>query len=332
MKFTTNPNQKEELDILWVTWERQIRNRSMAGMVGAEYHEIISHSGRLARYLSSMFETVKLILRIRPGLVFAPNPSVVLAVMTLMLRPFFGYRFAIDAHYGGIVAYNGNRIFQSVLDYCNRKADLVVVTTEAHFNKVQEVGGLPFVCQDPLPEILANGEGIAAEEKKVFFICSFDQDEPYKSVFEGARLLLDQGFKLHVSGNYRKVAIDPQEFDWISFLGFVDEESFYRHLFSSEIVVDLTENEDCLVCGAYESVAAGKPMVLSDKAALVEFFSAGAIFTDHRPESIADAVRRAHAKREELMMDLEAWARDYRARMAKTRSALLKAALGVGDG
>jgi hypothetical protein len=54
--------------------------------------------------------------------------------------------------------------------------------------------------------------------------------------------------------------------------------------------IDLTTREDCLVCGAYESVGAVKPQILSDTRALRGYFHKGAVYAEHSVGSLRGAI------------------------------------------
>ena len=68
--------------------------------------------------------------------------------------------------------------------------------------------------------------------------------------------------------------------------------------------MDLTTRDNCLVCGAYEGVAAGKPLILSDSRATREYFSRGVVYTDNTPESIERCLREALADRSRLAQEV----------------------------
>jgi GTP:adenosylcobinamide-phosphate guanylyltransferase len=61
------------------------------------------------------------------------------------------------------------------------------------------------------------------------------------------------------------------------------------------------------VCGAYEAIAAGKPLITSTTAALRSYFAEVAVFTAHDPPAIARAVEEAYAGRERLTLQVSAW-------------------------
>lgn len=292
---------------IWITWENQIRNRSLSARLGADLHVITSKRARLVRYIICTTQSALLILRNRPSIVFAQNPSIILTLLMILLKYLFKYTFVTDAHYAGVIAPNGNLLFQTVLNFCNRHADFVIVTNETHVKYVEAVGGRALVCEDPLPDIEQHASLSSEQEKKVFFICSFDIDEPYTVVFEAAEILRKEGYIFWVSGNFNRVEITPSEWPHVQFLGYVPESEFYTHLAESQVVIDLTTQDNCLVCGAYEAMALDKPLVTSKTSALQKYFTSGTIFVDHDPESIANGVRLAYNLKDELKRQIYEW-------------------------
>jgi glycosyltransferase involved in cell wall biosynthesis len=302
------------LDAIWISWEKHVRNRSLSAQLGVELHELVSRRVRPLRYLSCTLGTILLIERHQPRVVFAPNPSIVLTCLLLGLKGVLGYRFATDAHYAGIVAANRNWVIQKVLDFCNRHADLVIVTNEEHQRYVESIGGNALICEDPLPDIEHYAEGVTEQVKKIFCICSFDVDEPYVQMFEAAAILQAEGYSFWVSGNYTRSGIVREQWPHVNLLGYVSIEEFYLHLAESQVVVDLTMQENCLLCGAYEAMAINKPLVTSKTSALQKYFTGGTVFVCHEPEAIAEGIRQAYSARIELKRQIEEWKRDARAR------------------
>lgn len=298
---------------IWISWEHQIRNKSMSTFLNANLY-VYEYKGNAAiRYFICMFKTLKIIHKIRPNIVFAPNPSIVLTFYLLLLRCVYHFKFVSDAHYAGIVAATGIvaakgvKIFQTALNLCNRWADCVVVTTEGHRQFVEKIGGKGLICEDPLPDISKYSEKEILYGKSVLFICSFDIDEPFRQVFNTGKKLSRLGYKIYVSGNYQKAKIDPIDYKEISFLGYVSEEVFYSYLYKSNIILDLTENENCLLCGCYEAMVAERPLVTSDSMALRRYFTRGTIFTSHDEDSIVNSIILAYENREKLKDSISEW-------------------------
>jgi spore maturation protein CgeB len=88
------------------------------------------------------------------------------------------------------------------------------------------------------------------------------------------------------------------------------------------VIVDLTAIEDCLVCGAYEAVALGRPLVTSDTAALRAYFRQGTVYSRHDSVSLAAAITYALAHRERLAAEMRELKPDLIASWTTQRDAL----------
>jgi len=67
----------------------------------------------------------------------------------------------------------------------------------------------------------------------------------------------------------------------------------------------LVNRDLTLLCGAYEAVAVGKPLITSDWPVLRNYFSSGTLYVDNTPESIRDGVQRVAQGREQLSREMQ---------------------------
>jgi glycosyltransferase involved in cell wall biosynthesis len=293
---------------LWVDWDRHLRSRTLARRLDVTLLEVRIGGNRIWRYLKSIRRTMSALRGARPSIVIATNPSIVLGLLLLGVRRWFGFALVSDAHYVGIRSLRGQRLMQRVLDFYNSRADLVIVTNERQAQYLASIGGRPFLCPDPLPDLSDRiGARVAVPEKSVFLICSFERDEPYEAAFDAFSQLQQSGYTLFVSGNYRRASVDPARFPWVRFLGYVSEPDYYSYLVSCAVTMDLTLLEDCLLCGAYEALAARRPLVISNTQALRDYFGTAAVLTNNTPEAIAASVERAYAQRSALTQEATKW-------------------------
>ena len=72
--------------VVWLTWEHQRRNAGVAGALGARLCEMDLPGGRFRRYLRAVPATTRVMLRQRPGVAVAQNPSLVLAEARALWR------------------------------------------------------------------------------------------------------------------------------------------------------------------------------------------------------------------------------------------------------
>jgi glycosyltransferase involved in cell wall biosynthesis len=95
-----------------------------------------------------------------------------------------------------------------------------------------------------------------------------------------------------ITGDYKKkkVRMNQNITPNIFFTGYLPDSEYWSMLRSVNLAVDLTNREHCLVCGAYEAVAVGTPLVLSDTHALKSYFYKGAVYVSNNAESISQQI------------------------------------------
>ena len=191
--------------------------------------------------------------------------------------------------------------------YFQHKADLTIVTNKSLADLVAHNGGKPFTLPDKLPVMLPAAKQIKLEGKyNIVYTCSFNSDEPYMEVINCARNL-PEDVLIYITGNFKKqkrigvVNLPPQ----IIFTGFLSENDYWQLLYAADIMIVLTKRENCLVCGGYEAIAIGKPLILSDRKILREYFYKGTIFTANRSELISDTIFRGIKGIDKLQADVK---------------------------
>jgi len=290
---------------VFITWERHRRTREIAAALHVKLVEVLSRSKGMRRYPSLVIRTIAALVTDRPTHLIVQCPSIVLALLAVLLRPFIGYRLVIDLHNEAVEPFiNKSSLYTKILAFLHRSADLGVVTNDPLCAIVRANGGRPFVLPDRVPEIEPAPRAERPATAHVVFVCTFAPDEPFTEVIEAGRLLGDR-VALLVTGrppaSLLASALPPN----VSLTGFVPEAEYERLLREASVVVDLTAMENCLVCGAYESVALGKPLVTSDTRALRSHFRKGTVHTQHDAVSIASAIREAITRSTQLELEMD---------------------------
>lgn len=287
---------------IWVTWEIQRRNRSLARAVGAELHELVIGGSRLSRYLKLIPRTFGLVRRAQPRVIYYQNPSIVLAALlaTMKLLRLTKASLVGDYHNAGV---NPPASARWLVPFIVRHTDLVIVSNRNLEKPIEAFGGRAMSIPDPIPEF-----DVAApppsQKFEVFFVCSWASDEPIVEVLKAARSVAQSapGVVIAITGRPKLERVGwkdavPQN---VELTGFLSEHDFERRLLGASVVLDLTTRDDCMVCGAYEATSAEVPMVLSDNPPTRTYFRQGALFTDNTAASIAREILDAHARHAEL--------------------------------
>lgn len=287
---------------IWLTWEKQRRNRSMSKAVNAPLYELISDRSRLLRYLALSARTLAVIRREKPSLVFAQNPSIVLSLLVVLLRPVFGYRVIIDCHNSGLYPLEGrNNVLNAVARFIVRRADRVIVTNEHLADTCRRWGGTGLVVPDPLPQFPGlkgtggdSGMGWSGGRPlRLLCICTWAEDEPVAEIVRAAAVFSPQVLSLEVTGKPRGPVAEAVSLpESVTLLGFLSDAEYVRRLSRADAVIVLTKRDHCLNCGAYEAVSRETPGILSNSAALREHFSQGFVFVDNTTQGIQVGIHR----------------------------------------
>jgi glycosyltransferase involved in cell wall biosynthesis len=251
------------------------------------------------RYLELIPRTVRSLRQQRADVLVVQSPSIVLSLLCTVLRPWLGYRLVVDAHNDAI--FSPWRAFQPLTRWLVKAADLVIVTNRPLADVVVRFGSTPFVLPDPIPsapDVEESGlQPPPGTGLRIAVVATYALDEPIAAVLSAAASV-GNGYQFSLTGNPAKLSSELRvaASENVNFTGFLPEAEYWRLLRNSDVVMDLTLLENCLVCGAYEALAVERPMILSDNAASIELFGEAALYTDNSPASIQAAVERAGAE------------------------------------
>lgn len=284
---------------VWITWEHQRRSIELARALDAELFVLLGQSSdiknRWVRYFTLGLRTIRVLCSDRRELVFAQNPSMALALELCLLRRVLGFILVIDRHSNfkfDLTAGWKWGLFHWVSRFTVRHADLTIVTNKHLHGVVETWGGYSFVLQDKLPELPLARRVDLPGEKNIVFVSTFARDEPVSEVLRAAAMLPAR-FVVHITGNSKRfprqeqLAALPEN---VRLTGFLPEADYQSLLMSADVIVVLTSQDHTLTCGAYEAVALGRPTVLSDTAAIRDYFRAGAVYTQPTAEGIREAI------------------------------------------
>ncbi len=289
-------------DRIWITWEAHRRSRGLSAALDARLHEITWHGGRLRRYLCSAWRTFRILCKARGAVVFVQSPSIVLALLATAVGKFTAALVVVDAHNGGIDPLDGRSRFLTWLARLSlRMSDLVIVTNVGLARQVQQLGARTAILTDPIPDFpQTSGGEMRSDRTRILAICTWASDEPYLELIKAAPLL-PPGCELAITGRPRltreQLVALPSN---VLLTGFISEAEYVGRLRTSDLIVDLTTRENCLLCGAYEAISVHKPLVVSDTGALRTLLDDAAIYCANDAQSIAAGMTAALGRLEEL--------------------------------
>ncbi|MBM9616843.1 glycosyltransferase [Desulfobulbus rhabdoformis] len=289
---------------IWFTWEYQRRNKSLSKEVDAELFEIVTKKKYIARYIISSYNTVKIVRKEKPDILFCQNPSIMLSFLCLFLRKIYKFKVVVDEHYAGLYPLEGKFfILNSIAKYISIKSDYVIVTTKKLCDEVKLWGGTPFILEDPIPLFDEPINDIVMPSTyNVLYICSWSKDEPFDEAINAFSEMKFMNF--YISGKYSNKIKTKNICKNINLTGYVSEKEYISLLKNVDLVIVLTRREECLNCGAYEALSFEKPMILSNTKAIRDYFNNGVVYTDNDRDSIKKSLINAFDHQDVLKKDI----------------------------
>lgn len=292
---------------IWITWHEHRRTRSLVHWLDIPVFVYDDHK-TLNRYTVGPLWTLKVLLRERPDVVFT-HFSFVLQLMIVVYKYLFRFgnvKVVSDCHNKALKRkIDGplSLIFLQFKKLVFHGTDLIVVTNTSLIDFARVYCSQVAILRDPLTDWEGSDEKarvskVDTNSDYIFYICSFDKDEPIELIFDSALAITQElNCQVFISGRIPEQDV-PERIkasNDVVLTGFMSIEKYQETLFLASAVVVLTEDDDCLVCGAYESIGASIPTVLSKTASLKACFGGSACYTMHTPEDIVKQVRLALA-------------------------------------
>jgi glycosyltransferase involved in cell wall biosynthesis len=184
------------------------------------------------------------------------------------------------------------RLFWGIKSWSFKYADLCIVSNEGLIPDIRALSHNFYVLPDKIPQV-PEFSLIEPVNDTCVYVNSFAVDEPHQEVLAAARGL-NRRARLFFTGKV------PTSFNLLKELpanvyltGFLPDNVYFKLLKSAGCILALTSEEDCLQCGAYEALALGVPMVLSDTLALRSYFGTAAVYVKNEASEICYGIEKA---------------------------------------
>lgn len=292
--------------LIWIAWEKQRRTTELARALGAPLYRYLFQAPYPLRVLVVLAQTLIRLCLSRPRVLIVQNPSIVLAAFACAVRRTFGMKVVVDRHSNFKLSTLESRqmryrIFHALSRYSTRAASWTIVTNDYLRELVEGWGGRAVVLRDKIPELGLTTPQPLGPGWHIVYICSFGSDEPIDVVI-GAAQLLGNDATIHVTGDSARAragVIDSAP-ENVKFTGFLTDDAYLSLLGSCDVVLTLTTQDHTIQCGAYEAVAAVKPLVFADHPEMTAYFYKGSVTTRIAPEPLAEALSVAWRDRDRL--------------------------------
>jgi len=289
--------KQKKLFLCWVP--NQSRSESLSLYLGAECYYTKTYfraRGRFLRYILSPpryvvqgVESLIALMRIRPNLIFVPNPPIFASVVAFVYCLFTNARFVTDTH---TAAFDRTRwrCFLWLYRYLGRRALTNILHNTPLEDKVAS-WGLPTFCIGDFPFYLNSNRNYHFKKGfNIVVVCIFDQDEPISEVIEATSSLPEVNF--YVTGSLKDAPRQVLENkpSNVLFTDFLPFEEYIALLKGSDVVVSLTTKDFTLQNGALEALELERPVITSNWPVLRKVFNKGTIHIDNTAAGLVSAI------------------------------------------
>ena len=303
---------------MWIAWENHRRSRELSRLLDCESVILDSGASRLLKFPRFIAKTIFKLISQRPRIVFAQNPSIFLNIILLLLKPLLRYVLVSDLHNAAVVPDNPllrKRVLYLPYRMVHKYADYTIVTNRYLAKMVKDNGGRAIILPDPIPRVGRIEKRQLKGRFAVCCICTFGGDEPVNAILDAANLLEGQETYFYITGDSKEFLRKFKKYPLnknIIFTGYLSEAEYWKLLRSVNAVLDLTTRDNCLVCGSYEAVAVGTPLILSNKRILRETFHNAAEFCRNEGSAICIAISRIQENEEHYRKEIKRFRREFK--------------------
>lgn len=295
------------MNAMWISWHDHPRSRALASRLAVPLRAYSRRRTGSLRHVEGFLWTILVLVRDRPRLIFLQNSFLLLLLCGVYrwLTPGRTVCIIVDCHNKSLKRDLGGPLgplFRGLKRWSFQQCGLAIVSNELLLERAALLAPRAVVLRDPLPIEYGPGSGSETASTALpglthpyaLFVCSFEADEPIATIFGTSRLLPERGIQVVITGDSHPWAVREGALGLagIQLPGFVDNASYRALLCEADVVVVLTMDTDCLVCGAYEAIAADRPLVLSDTPLLREVFGDCADYSTHDPAALARTIER----------------------------------------
>lgn len=225
------------------------------------------------------------LIKSKPDILMVEMVQPVVGFTAVLYKIFFKKPLVIDLHSGPLVSRKW-AFLKPLTYFVLKKSDLIVVHERTICEKLPYRGEKKVVVVHNPPLNIEDIQKFQNKKDYLVFPSSGDTDEPLRELIKSAISYPEIDF--FITGNFKRRFFNiPRN---VKFTGFLPREQFYSLLKNSKGVIALTKWDYTLVFAGFEAMNFGKPLIVSDKKTLRDFFKENAIYVDNEPDSIKNGI------------------------------------------
>lgn len=243
------------------------------------------------KYIFQWLKTWQVLLKERPDFVFVQNSPPVTGLCVYVYSLFTHTQYVLDTHSPVLFGWKW-RWTRPMVRVVARRAVVNILDQERFGRLIESWGAKALILQDP-PETIAIDESELGDDSNALefsYVGTLSWDEPVDILIEAARQLPYITFFLLGKKKRAKRQWLESAPDNVVFTDYLLAENYWKRLIHSRAIIVLTTHQYSLSGAAQDALYVDKPLILSDRPALREYFTKGVAFAPNTAEGIVKAV------------------------------------------
>lgn len=293
---------------LFFSWSYSRRSEDIAALLGIPYRFFpLKQQRRLFQFPLLFVRTLFFLAREHPRTLFVQHPPVHILLPVLLYCLLSGARFVIDSHITPgttLVEKPYHRFYLLLHRFYSYFAAVTLFHSRAILERSKGWSGKRMVLENPVRPLALKSTFAVDRHPAVGMVTSFSPDEHVEAVIEAAVDL--SGVSFYITGPEEKIpaVLRKAAPARVLFTGYLSGTTYYEFLHAMDLIVVLTDRPASALLGAYESISAGTPLVVSDTRTMRQVIGRGAVFVENEAEAIRKGIEAALAERERMRYEI----------------------------
>jgi hypothetical protein len=274
---------------IFLSWSYSRRSEDIAALEGIEYFYFpIRQKIRFLQFPLLFIKTVFFLIRRRPKVIFIQHPPIhaIFPVFIYVEKPHHNLYIILHRFYSYFAA-------------------VTLFHSKAILERVRKWRCNCMVLENPVRELKLETHFSVKKRPAVGMVSSFSSDEHILDVVKAAGEIRNVSF--YITGDKGKA---PREIlnsasDNIQFTGFIKGKEYYEFLKAMDFIIVLTDREESALLGAYETISAETPLVLSKTNTMTHYFPLGAVFVRNISVEIKEGIEKALKEKGKLVKEIK---------------------------